>query len=292
MLKEKITNPWLRFQIMDILNISEEEKMEITKKAFLFIVKCTGDLYIPYDEIKKYLARITKKYPVIEKIKDEEILESLRCFITKTPGTYHKITHLEMLTTIKIFFKNLETIKKIERMIYRSYVLAPPYEPSHAFHIQYKWALSKKEKNAIVRDVIKERTGYQSAIFLAKRFKMPTKKLYWALSEEEKMEITEKIIKGYPDNWKKKLEKIFGNKRATSAIRKYYERLLIKNNYDEAEVVGKYPTIILKVLLSKINKCYLWDASEFAQRFMPERKEILKELKILEDAEMAFYATL
>lgn len=105
----------------------------------------------------------------------------------------------------------------------------------------------------------------------------------WLISPHEKMEIASKSLEtaiGIGICRKIEIVKEFDLVYSEFEINFYVESLLYSRKYDEVEKMGiKDDKVFLGVIISNINNGYINDALEVVRRFLPDREDLIKEIK-------------
>ena len=104
---------------------------------------------------------------------------------------------------------------------------------------------------------------------------------HWTISEKDKLELAREVLQIENLGSKRRMElaQEFGEP-CEKFVNDYHRKLLRDKHYNQAEVLEvNDPDLFIDAIISNINNGRFGDALYIAQRFLPDREDIMKEIQ-------------
>lgn len=246
MLKDGITDAWLRFKIFFNLLKTEEERIAMAKETFLFVVSyraADGD-YPKQDMLEKV---VESCLAVVDHISEEEILQAFHGHIQNMRKSNRIISPFGMEWVFVYVKKSKEVRYEIELLVLEQLLRASSQWDK--MRKDYPWMVSVVDYRRLVCRVLYDRS-YKKAkrkMELAIEFGLPVeeyKRLYlWTLLREGHLEQAKELG------------------------------------------VGEFPDIILDAIEANVHKGYNWAALDILSVFsLPNKNELFAEIQDIQAA--------
>jgi hypothetical protein len=144
---------------------------------------------------------------------------------------------------------------------------------------ELEWVYEFVKSSAIRTQV--EKLIYKMGLLASSSWDSTRRAFSWTISESEKLELVREVLRGEEIGSIRKVElaEEFGEPK-DDFVRFYYRKLLYDRHYDKAKKLGvSYPDVVVDVIVENINNGYLQGALDIAQHFLPERADLIDEIK-------------
>ncbi|NTW45758.1 MAG: hypothetical protein HGB18_01730 [Candidatus Moranbacteria bacterium] len=108
----------------------------------------------------------------------------------------------------------------------------------------------------------------------------------FTITEDQKRELAKEVLRDEEVGLVRKIELAREYDEPNEAyIRVYLRKLLYDRHYDQAAALGaNHPDVVIEVVRMNIENLYLSDAENVIRRFLPERKDLLREVRGIKKA--------
>lgn len=199
--------------------------------------------YNAYDFPKeKMLNKIIEAYPDVILVIYDSDLHDCFDYLYRNAKERNQIISPAELSWVNKYIKNGRRCYQIEKQIYRMLLSASSYWDK--IRQRFNWTILDGYKLELVREALQdENLGFKRRMELAQEFGEPKDEF----------------------------------------VKAYYEKLLYDRHYDQAENLGISDSeLVINVIIKDINNGYVADALDVADRFLPDRKDIIEELHAIE----------
>lgn len=240
MLVERITNPWFRFKVL-FATLPAEGAGE--GERFMLARDAFLHVVANYSAFnfqkEKVLNEIIEAYPGLIDAISDDEMLSKFQDFCREARKRNEIVSPAELKWVEKYVGDSMIFEQIEKMIYRVLLCASSHWDG--MRRTFNWTISDIDKQELVRGVLQNED----------------------IGSKRKMEIAQEF--GEPDN---------------QFVKVYYKKLLWDRHYDQAQALGVSDLdYVIDVIVSDINSGYFNDAIEVAQRFLPDRQDLIKEIQ-------------
>lgn len=191
---------------------------------------------------EKMLNEIIEAYPDVILVIYDSDLHECFDRLCRQAKERNQIVSPAELNWVNKYVRNAEIRNQIEKLIYRIVLGASSYWDK--MRQAFNWTISDSDKLELVREVLQDEN----------------------LGSQRKREVAQEF--GEPED---------------KFISAYYKKLLYDRHYDQAEALGVSDSeLVIDVIIKDINNGYVADALDVADRFLPDRKDIIEELHAIE----------
>lgn len=241
----QISNPYIKFRLLadhSPNSIKEsKEKEHLAKEAFLHIIATKNGC--KFDKVGM-LAEIVGKCPnVIDGICDEEMIDDLKS-LRDNEGNRSLLISTPELDWVRIYIRQEELRQKAEEIVYASMLRGDSHWDKDRH--EYPWTLSKSQREYLINEAFMEK----------------------GLRGKRRMELAK--------------EAGVSAEGISEIKRPYFCKLLWDRHLDEAKEIGmSNEEDVLFIAQKNLNAGSLTDALDLINAFLPDRKDLIKEIETI-----------